>query len=211
MIPTFVPFLDNDALISESIKRLHLDQPPYDLTVDLFRRRNYLDVRVPKSTRLLELNIEFPDPKLAAELANDMARAAVNFNDQLNATDATATQEFLQKRVDQAAGELARAAKEKLKVQEEGRIEDREKELTILLAEKDKLSTQLQQLRLTLAQDESKSRTLEKALASEPQTIQLKKSITSDRFLEAAAEKQNAGEVPLSVTEESPPPESDPK
>jgi succinoglycan biosynthesis transport protein ExoP len=204
MIPTFVPFLDNDSLISESLKRLHLDQPPYELTVGLFRRRNYLDVRVPKSTRLLELNIEFPDAKLAAELANDMARAAVSFNDQLNATDATATHEFLQKRVDQATGELTRAAKEKLKVQEEGRIEDREKELNILLAEKDKLSTQLQQLRLSLAQDESKSKTLEKALASEPQTIQLKKSITSDRFLEAAAEKLNAGEAPLSVTEESP-------
>jgi len=63
MLPTFIPFVDNDALIDESLKKLKLDQPPYNLTLDLFRRRNYLDVRTPKSTRLLELNIEFPDAR----------------------------------------------------------------------------------------------------------------------------------------------------
>src|SRR6267378_7302043 len=40
MLPTFTPFVDNDALISESLKKLHLDGPPYSLTVDIFRRRN---------------------------------------------------------------------------------------------------------------------------------------------------------------------------
>ena len=38
MLPTFVPFVDNDALISESLKKFRLDQPPYELTVDKFRR-----------------------------------------------------------------------------------------------------------------------------------------------------------------------------
>src|SRR6188768_583010 len=80
MLPTFVPFVDNDALIDESLKKLKLDQPPYNLTLDVFRRRNYLDVRTPKSTRLLELNIEFPDARLAADLANEVAQGAVQYN-----------------------------------------------------------------------------------------------------------------------------------
>src|SRR5687767_4915125 len=43
MLPTFTPFVDNDALISESLKSLHLEGPPYNLTVDRFRRWNCLD------------------------------------------------------------------------------------------------------------------------------------------------------------------------
>src|SRR5215475_14956072 len=100
MLPTFISFVDNDALISQALKKYGLDEPPYNLTVDRFRRSNFLDVRIPKSTRLLELNIEFPDARLAADLANELARTAVEFNDQLNASDTSATREFLKKQLD---------------------------------------------------------------------------------------------------------------
>jgi uncharacterized protein involved in exopolysaccharide biosynthesis len=203
MLPTFVPFVDNDELIGESLKKFHLDQPPYELTVDKFRRKNYLDVRVPKSTRLLELDVEFPDARIAADLANDIAQGAVRFNDQLNTTDTTATQEFLKKELDQARNELADAGARRLKVHEEAHIEDLDANLTILLTERDKLSPRLQQLRVELVQDESKSQSLERALVDEPKTILLKKSVTSDRFTEQAAEKAFPEGTPLSVTEET--------
>src|SRR5262245_40566938 len=32
MLPTFTPFVDNDALITETLKILHLDSAPYNLT-----------------------------------------------------------------------------------------------------------------------------------------------------------------------------------
>jgi uncharacterized protein involved in exopolysaccharide biosynthesis len=187
MLPTFVPFVDNDALIDESLKKLKLDQTPYNLTVDLFRRKNYLDVRTPKSTRLLELNIEFPDARLAADLANELAQGAVRYNERLNATDTVASQEFLRRQLDRATTAQAEAAERRLKAFEEARIEDREKELAILLAEKDRLSTQLQQLRLDLVQNQGRTRSLQQALANEPEVISLKRSVTSDRFTELAA------------------------
>jgi uncharacterized protein involved in exopolysaccharide biosynthesis len=203
MLPTFVPFVDNDELIGESLKQLHLDQPPYGLTPDKFRRKNYLDVRVPKSTRLLELDIEFPDARLAADLANDIAQRAVKLNGRLNTTDTTATQEFLKKELDQARTELAEVSGRRLKVHEAAHIEDLDAKLTTLLSERDKLSPNLQQLQMELVQDESKSKSLERALADEPKTILLKKSVTSDRFTEQAAEKAFPEGTPLSVTEES--------
>jgi succinoglycan biosynthesis transport protein ExoP len=203
MLPTFIPFVDNDALVSETLSKFHLDRPPYSLTPDLFRRRNYLDVRIPKSTRLLELNVDFPDAHLAAELVNDFARRAVEFNDRMNATDTSATQEFLKRQLDTAVDAMAQAAARRVKVQEEAQIEDREKELRILLSQKDELSARLDQLRLDLAQDESRSSSLTQALAGEPRTIQLKKSVTADRFLEAATEKLDPEGTPLSVTEEA--------
>jgi len=203
MLPTFIPFVDNDALISESLRKFQLDAPPYNLTIDRFRRLNYLDVRIPKSTRLLEVNVEFPDARLAAGLANALAQGAVEFNDRMNATDTSATQVFLKKQLDGALDNLNRAVARRVKVQEDGRIEDREKDLEILLDEKDKLAARLQQLRLDLVRDQSRSTSLKQALTGEPQTILLKKSVTADRFLEVAADKLIPQGTPLSMTEES--------
>jgi capsular polysaccharide biosynthesis protein len=195
--------VDNDALIDESLKKFKLDKAPYNLSADLFRRKNYLDVRAPKSTRLLELSIEFPDARLAADLANEVAQGAVRYNEKLNASDTVATQEFLKKQLDAAMHAQDQAAERRLGAFDEARIEDREKQLAILLSEKDHLSTNLRQLRLDLAQNQGRSSTLEKALASEPAVISLKKSITSDRFLELAAGKVFPDGTPLVVTEES--------
>jgi uncharacterized protein involved in exopolysaccharide biosynthesis len=204
MLPTFTPFVDNDALISEFLKKFQLEGPPHNLTVDKFRRRNYLDVRIPKSTRLLEVNVEFPDARLAADLANAFAQGAVEFNDRMNVKDTQDTQDFLKRQLDAAVDNLNRAAAQQVKVQEEARIEDLEAELTTLLDEKGKLSAKLGQLRLDLAQDHGKATSLREALAGEPQTILLKKSVTTDRFLEVAAEKLNPQGPPLSMIEESP-------
>src|SRR5215510_5260613 len=107
MLPTFIPFVDNDELINETIRKFHLDGPPHKLSVDRFRRRNYLDVRIPKSTRLLEVNVEFPDARMAADLANALTHDAIDFNDRMNATDTSATQTFLKKQLDQAIDVLA--------------------------------------------------------------------------------------------------------
>jgi uncharacterized protein involved in exopolysaccharide biosynthesis len=202
-LPTFVPFVDNDQLIDETIKKLHLDGSPHNLSVDRFRRRNYLDVQIPKSTRLLEIRVEFPDARLAADLANALTQGAIEFNDRMNATDTSATQAFLKKQLDQAIDVLTHAAARRVKVREDARIEDRERDLNTLLAEKDELAARVSNLRLDMAQDEGRSTTLKHALASEPPTILLKKSVTADRFLDAAAGKLNPEGAPLSMTEET--------
>ncbi|TAM84430.1 MAG: hypothetical protein EPN47_01800 [Acidobacteria bacterium] len=202
-LPTFFPLVDNDAIIQESLKKFNLDGSPYNLTAEQFRRRGYLDVQIPKSTRLLELDIEFPDAEMAAGLANDIAQRAVQFNDRMNAADASSTRNFLKKQLEEAAARLAQASAQRLNIQQEAHLEDQEKELGILLEEKGRLSTHLEQLQLALAQDESRARTLKQALAGQPRTYELKKSVTADRFLERAAEKMGPSGAPLSMTEES--------
>lgn len=202
MLPTFVPFVENEALISESLSKFNLDRPPFNLTAEGFRRR-HLDVRIPRSARLLEVNIEFPDARLAAGLANDIAQGAVRFNDKLNATDTTSSREFLKRRFDEVSATLNQVAARKLKVQEEARIEVRERELAVLQREKETLHATLQQLRLELVQNNVRSGALDKALADEPEKILLQKNVTSDRYLELVAGRLNAEGVPLSVTEES--------
>jgi len=203
-MPTFVPFVDNDELVAKALKQFHLDQAPYNLTPEKFRRRNYLDVSIPKATRLLEISVEFPDARLAASLSNFLAQTAVDYNNQMNATDTVATQDFLKQRLDQSSTRMAEAAATRLQAREKARIEDREKELTIRLGQKEQISNQLEQLRLTLAQNQDRAKSLQATLRDEPRIYQLKKSITSDRFLERASEKMNLdSQGILSSTEET--------
>lgn len=203
-MPTFVPFVDNDELVAKALKQFHLDLAPYNLTPGKFRRRNYLDVSIPKGTRLLEISVDFPDARLAADLSNFLAQTAVDYNNQMNATDTVATQDFLKQRLDQSSTRMAEAAATRLRAREKARIEDREKELTIRLGQKEQISNQLEQLRLTLAQNQGRATSLQATLREEPRIYQLKKSITSDRFLERASEKMNLdSQGVLSSTEET--------
>jgi uncharacterized protein involved in exopolysaccharide biosynthesis len=203
MLPTYVPFVDNDALITQTLQKFQLDRPPYNLTAGRFRRRNYLDVQIPKSTRLLELSVEFPDARLAAGIVNDIAERAMAFNDRMTAADTLATQDFLRKQLAEANDRLHEAMERRLKAQQEAHIDDREKTLTILLSEKDHLSTRLEQLRVDVVQDESRSQSLQQSLAGEPQILKLTKSVTGDPYLQKAADKLNPQGPPLSMTEES--------
>jgi protein tyrosine kinase modulator len=203
-LPTYEPFVDNDELIQRAIERFHLDQTPYDLDVDSFRRRDILDVRALKSTRLLEINVEFPDSRLAAGLANFFAQGAAEINSNLNVTGTSDSRSLLAKQLKEAQSKLAEADLQRTEVRARTRIEDKEKLLSILLMEKDQLSAQSQTLRLRLAQDDSKAKYLRHTLNQEPDTYRLTKSILSDRYAEKVAEKGGQGANPWpSISEET--------
>ncbi len=203
-LSTYEPFVDNDQLIQGAIERFHLDRDPYDLSVYSFRRKNILDVRALKSTRLVEISIEFPDARLAADLANYFAQGAVTFNSLLNISDTNTSRGFFAKQLEEATANLAEADRRRAEVRARTRIEDREKALSILLKEKEELSTQQQALELRLVQDDSKAKYLQQALKGEPSTFRLTKSILSDRWAEKAAEKSgDNSDLTTSISEET--------
>jgi uncharacterized protein involved in exopolysaccharide biosynthesis len=203
LLPTYVPLVDSDALIAQALHQFHLGEAPYHLTLHRFRAKGYLDVQVLKSTRLVEIDVQFPDAQLAANLANYIARSAVELNEQANMLETTTAQKFLKDRLDQAAARLAEVEASRLALQKRAQIENKETQLEILLDEKTQVSKQIESLQLALPQDDSTVKSLEQSLSKEPQTLQLKKSVTSDRFLEREAERLGANNTDgLSETEE---------
>lgn len=204
LIRTYIPFIDSDALLTNALHDLKLDQPPYNLTLEQFRRRRYLDVDIPKSTRLLEINVEFPDARLAADLANYLARNSVRFNDQVTTSDTEVTQTFLRKRLDQIQENLTQVERERLRIKQEAALEDKEKEVAILLDEKQQLARQLQQLSLAREQNNARAVVLKDQLNSEPRIFSLKKNVYSDPVVQQAVTR--SGERPsaeISLTEET--------
>jgi protein tyrosine kinase modulator len=202
-LPTYIQFVNNDALASEAVKRFHLDKEPYNLTPHRFLQQS-VDTQVVKNTRLLEIDVDFRDARLAADLANYLANGAAELNVQINDVDTVNTQKFLKARLDQASARLAEARAQSLDVERRAHIEDRERQLKILLDQKELVSRQVEDLRSALAQDKQRSTSLAESLIAEPRTVKLDKSIVSDRFLEHAAETlapDNQGL--LSATEEA--------
>lgn len=204
LIQTYVPFVDSDSLLQATLHHLRLDQAPYHLTVYRFRKKGYLDVSIPKHSRLLEINVEFPNAKIAAALANDLAQQAAAFNDRLMASDTVSTQRFLKKSLDQARDTLKQAEADRLEVREKAKIEDQEKELSILLDQKAGVSTQLEQLSMALSQNQARAKALSEQLSKEPRIVNLQKSVISDPFLEhAVARTGKDADAKLSVTEQT--------
>lgn len=204
LIRTYVPFVDSDALIGRAIHDLRLDQPPYGLTVGSFRRHRYLDVDVPKGTRLLEIDVEFPDAHLASDLANYLAQNAADFNNQLTMRETQTTQAFLKLRMDQAAKHLAEIEAERLTINKGAGLEDREKEVSTLLQQKSGASNQLEQFKLVGAQKEAEVKSLGEQLSKEPQILSLKKTVTSDPYVQHALQQtRGSTDGSLAVSEES--------
>jgi len=203
LIRTYVPFVDSDALIARAIRDLHLDQPPYNLTVDRFRRDRYLDVDIPKGTRLLEIDVEFPASRLAADLANYLAQNAAYFNTEVTMKETQTTQVFLKQHMDEASRHLAEIEKERLKIRKDASIEDKDKEASILLEEKARISSQLEQFRMTIAQSDAEVKTLAEQLTKAPHIISLKKSVDSDNYIRHTTERLRGDTEGLTVSEET--------
>ena len=96
VLRSYETLINNDYLVSKTIQKLDLQKAPYELSVDSFRRRGILRVELSKNTRLLEVNVEFPNPQLAAEICNYFVNQAVAFNEELNSRDAEKARLFFQ-------------------------------------------------------------------------------------------------------------------
>jgi uncharacterized protein involved in exopolysaccharide biosynthesis len=171
--------------------------------VDRFRRNRYLDVDIPKGTRLLEVDVEFPDARVAAELANYFAQNAASFNTEVTLKETQTTQAFLKQHLDQATRHLAEIENERLKIKKDAGIEDKDKEVSILLEEKARLSSQLDQFRMTRVQGEAAVKTLAEELSSQPRIVSLKKSVDSDNFARHATERLRGNTDGLTIFEET--------
>jgi len=106
LLRTYETFIFNDSLIKKTIEHFGLEKAPYYLTVERFRRNHMLQVSLQKNTRLLEVSVEFPDTRLAADIANFFAAQAVDLNETMNAKDRDRATRFFRGEMERASQEL---------------------------------------------------------------------------------------------------------
>ncbi len=160
LLRSYETLINNDYLVLKTIEKFELQKSPYRLSVDGFRRQSILQVELSKNTRLLEVNVQFPDARLAADIANFFVSNAVAFNEQLNSRDAEKARMFLKEQLDQAAQTMETARVRLLEFNQTSTIEELRESVRSLLAEKSGNQAKLADLSLQLTRTSAKTESL---------------------------------------------------
>jgi uncharacterized protein involved in exopolysaccharide biosynthesis len=150
LLKTYETLIFNDSIIQKIIENFGLQKPPYKLSAETLRPK--LDVSLLKNTRLLEIRVEFPDARLAAEIANFFARQAVNLNEEMNTRDRERAVLFFQKEMEQARQQLVSANNRLAEFSGASGIEKRRERIRSLLEQVSQDETRLSRLKVELSE-----------------------------------------------------------
>jgi polysaccharide biosynthesis transport protein len=207
LLRSYETFINNDYLIQKTLERFGLQKPPYSLSVDNFKRRHILQVELSKNTRLLEVDVEFPNAQLAADIANFFAENAVAFNEEMNARDTQRMRFFLKQQLDQASQELDTSRKNLLDFSKNSRLEELRESVWNLLEEKSLNESELAKLNVSLARLSAKRDGLLTQLKGQEPKIELKRSLVEDPLYreDLNSSGKGKGKLPLDtlIKEES--------
>jgi polysaccharide biosynthesis transport protein len=207
LLRSYETFINNDYLIQKTLEHFQLQKPPYELTPDGFKRRRILRVELAKNTRLLEVSVEFPEPKLAADIANYFASNAVAFNEEMNARDAQRTRESLKQQLDQALEAMERSRQTLLEFSKTSGLEELRESVWSLLEEKSQAESQLAQLNTDLSRVSARRQGLGEELQRQAPRIELKRSLAENPILKeslsAGSPEKSAPPATTLVKEES--------
>jgi len=115
----------------EVLKRLNLDQPPYELTPNSLQRM--ITIKLSKDTNLIKLNLQASDPKLAKDIVNVWAELFVEKNKDLNLQEDKEAQRFIEEQLKISNQNLSKIEEEIRKFNETNKIDAMDKEITVKL------------------------------------------------------------------------------
>jgi uncharacterized protein involved in exopolysaccharide biosynthesis len=150
LLKTYETLIFNDSLIQKTIENFGLQKAPYKLNVETLRPM--LKVSLLKNTRLLEMRVEFPDARLAADIANFFARQAVNLNEEMNATDRQRAVLFFQREMEQGRHNLESANNRLTEFNKTSGIEKRRESIRSLSGQVSEEEASLSRLKVELSE-----------------------------------------------------------
>jgi uncharacterized protein involved in exopolysaccharide biosynthesis len=121
-VSTLRALLQTNALANSAIGQFHLDAAPYKLTADDFLRDTLILEEV-RNTNLIRVHAQLPDAKLAAQLANFIASAAVTFRDDINRQQGSDLRGQLKVMLDDAASRLKSTEQELLNFRKDAQFD----------------------------------------------------------------------------------------
>jgi uncharacterized protein involved in exopolysaccharide biosynthesis len=191
---TFEAIIRSQSLAQETIHQFELNKAPFVLTPARFLA-DHLSVKMLRGTGLITLTATFPDPKLAADVANFVAQRALELNARLNQADTVSTKEYIQRQLDEARTAMSNQQAVLVDFKRTASLESLRMEQKILLEAKRKLAelysdytTQIRGLQTDVVE-------LRRALAKQEQLLTLTKSIFQDPALLAATQGGGAADL----------------
>lgn len=96
-LATYESLIKDREIEEEVIRKLNLDQPPYELTPDSLQ--GMITIESLKNTNLIKMNLQAGEPKLAKDIANVWAALFVEKNKDLNLQESKEAQGFIEEQL----------------------------------------------------------------------------------------------------------------
>ncbi|MGB5709995.1 MAG: polysaccharide biosynthesis tyrosine autokinase [Waterburya sp.] len=109
-VATQAELVKSNKVLERALKNFEKDTEIPDIELPTIRelRRN-IDVEILPATNILRLVYHYPDPQIAAELLNSIAKSAVKENIRTNQSQASTLREFLEAKITEQQSRLQRA------------------------------------------------------------------------------------------------------
>lgn len=130
-LETYESLIKDREIEEEVIKRLNLDQPPYELTPD--NLQGMITIESLKNTNLIKMNLQAGEPKLAKDIANVWAALFVEKNKDLNLQESKEAQRFIEEQLKISDQNLSTIEEEIREFNETNKIDAMDKEITVKL------------------------------------------------------------------------------
>ncbi len=206
-LATYESLIKDREIEEEVIKKLNLDQPPYELTPD--NLQGMITIESLKNTNLIKMNLQTGDPKLAKDIANVWAALFVEKNKDLNLQESKEAQGFIEEQLKISKQNLSTIEEEIRKFNETNKIEILDKEIKGKAAKVLDYELRLADIQLSLEKESAKKEQITAALIEQDKILKLNKSITNDQFfhqLMSTISKGNFMDINLTyVSEETNP------
>jgi capsular polysaccharide biosynthesis protein len=197
LLRTYKTLLFNDSVIEKTIEKFKLKEPPYDLSVERFRHDGLLQVSLQKNTPLLEVNVEFPDARLAADMANFLATQAISLSEEISAADHERAVLVAQTEMKRALQDLETSNKRLAEFNKMSRIETTREWVRNLIERIAEEETNLTALKIKLAVCQSERQALSDRLKIQPFKSEPNDANNSDQSSQSASpQKEEASRLP---------------
>ena len=130
-LATYESLIKDREVEEEVIKKLNLDQPPYELTPNSLQ--GMITIELLKNTNLIKMNLQTGDSKLAKDIANLWASLFIEKNKNLNLQESKEAQGFIEEQLKISNQNLSKIEEEIREFNETNKIDAMDKEITVKL------------------------------------------------------------------------------
>ena len=197
-LATYESLIKDREIEEEVIKKLNLDQPPYEFTPNSLQEM--IAIESLKNTNLIKLNLQAGEPKLAKDIANVWAALFIEKNKGLNLQESKEAQVFIEEQLKISDQNLSKIEEEIREFNEINNIDAMDKEITEKLKKIMEDESRLADVKITIKKEEANiERIFQQLLQKRVECYQSKKA---DLELSIFKEKTNLFQIQKQLEEQ---------
>jgi len=190
-LATYESLIKDREIEEEVIKKLNLDQPPYEFTPDSLQ--GMITIESLKNTNLIKMNLQAGEPKLAKDIANVWAGLFVEKNKNLNLQESKEAQGFIEEQLKISDQNLSKIEEEIREFNETDKIEIVENEIKGKAAKILNHELRIADIKISLKKEKAIKEQVIISLNEQDKVLKLSKSITNDQFFHQLMSKITNG------------------